>query len=135
MGSQGEGLIGMICLALIGMLLGTTVHRSGAETPILILAYVACHFVLAIAIVLGKGLIMLAFAREQQSPNLLLTNCIELLLFPAAGSAFLIQRFAWHTPTSGFAFAASWIGAWLCPLLALMTWSAILDALEKRKRK
>lgn len=134
MGSQLEGFIGMMCVAVVGGVVVAIVSATESPMALTAFAYVGTHF-LAVGILTVPCAIVSVWLEHDPSPRLhFIWSMLLVFVFPAIISLTLTIGYYWPDPTSGLTRTASFVGAGVFPFLVLGIGGTAIESLMTRKK-
>ena len=134
MGSQLEGFIGMMCIAVVGGAVAALVLATKSPIALTGFAYVATHL-LAAAILIVPFSIVCVLAKLDPPPFAGLWSMLLLVVIPAVVSLILSTNYYWPNPTSRLTIRAAMCGAIASPFLLLGIGGSAIESWMTRDKR
>lgn len=134
MGSQLEGFIAMMCVAVVGGIVAVVVHKTDSPICLAGFAFLGTHLLVA-GLLLVPFAIICAASKLDPPPFAFLWSLLLLVVIPGMVSLAFTLNVYWPNPTSRHAIAMSWIGATASPFILLGVGGSAVETWVTRKNR
>ena len=134
MGSQLEGFIGMMCVAVVGGMVAAVVHATKYPIAVTAFAYVGTHL-LAAGILIVPFSCVCVVAKLDPPPFAFLWSMLLLVVLPGIISVILAMHCYWPNPNSRLTTVVSWLGAIASPFLLLGIGGSAIESWMTREKR
>ena len=134
MGSQLEGFIGMMCIAVVSGGVAALVLATKSPIALTVFACVGTH-VLAAAILIVPFSIVCVLAKLDPPRFAFLWSMLLLVVIPAVVSSILATQYYWPNPTSQLSIRAALCGAIVSPFLLLGIVGSTIESWMTRNKR